>query len=178
MNFKAIFFLLLLLVVPALAQNDRAENWGERIATGRTFVSTDSTRVSAPVDSLLAASTTLYSDVLTIPGSGTAGVYKVAVVMQDYAAADSVRVQVRLRYNFQQKSENSFRRNFDFPDVPTFGPWQTVIPRALEDVVNVLKISPADSVWWGPANGRQYKIDLIDIHAAGPSQIVLTDYMD
>lgn len=167
--------LLFVFAFPLFAQR-QASNWGNQIVLGTAFTKTDSSRLNIGTvrDSIL--SDTLYSGILEI-NDWVDGIWSVRVWVDSLGsdaatgACDSVRVDVRLVTKFFYTDPTTNAKTVTFK----YDLWKYLTTAHFDSLYSI-PIAQADSSWWQPANGRQYRVYSTSTDT-DTSQIKLTDFL-
>lgn len=143
-----LLMLSVLFILPAQAQF--AWLWGDddELVWGTTFKNTDQLKIVTSVTQI-DTSDTVYCNLIQIPGE-VLGTQNIAVSFDSVdAPSDSVQLDFRFYYN---------------KDVHTspleWGLWKPLIGNIKTDSLYVLQL--ADSSWWAPANGYQFRAYRLD----------------
>lgn len=162
-----IALLILILALPLLGQGI-ADAWGDHVYMGRTFQSTDSLRIGVNADGKinyadsLQGNDVLYSNKLDITERAD-GKYVVAITLDEIASAGAIDVTywVRLYYGSYYQSRSIESAQSPYTSVDEWDDWHQIGGNLAANTLYVFNI--ADSSWWRPASGLQYR--LIDASA-------------
>jgi hypothetical protein len=135
----------------------------ESLRFGTTFQDTDSLILRKGDVSATLLNTTLYSDVITSEQSEE-GIWNVSVYLDSSSGpSTSIALSARLVEVFRKGSGGSFFGGGSNEAVIKFGPWKTIFASMKIDTLYKKTITPADSSWFMPASGIQYR--LVEAHA-------------
>jgi len=144
-----------------MAQNS---NWGTAFTFGKTL-SSDGVKLIGSTATTLDSTDTLYTPRMDMGDEYLNGVYKVVFsggsILDSPTTADSLFVDVRFYFKAQAQ----------------YGNWINLWDKIKVDTLYQLNISQTDSSWWGPANGRQYRLYKTDVAVFSVGTLKLSDYM-
>ena len=154
---KNIFIGLMLLSGLIFGQSN---NWGTAFDLGPTLNSAGTKIQGATRDSILAD--TLYTPRMDMGDEYINGVYRITFQCDSVnARLDSISVDVRYWFKAQD----------------SYGLWINLTALWKSDTLQYLDIAQSDSSWWGPANGRQYRLYRVSETADTAISVELSDYL-
>ena len=165
--------IILLIAIPLMAQHDNAIYWGspqygDTIKWGNVFQATDSLKLIPSVvpPYMYNSYDTLFTDMMPLQGDGIEGILTISFSIDSVdAVQDSIDLDLRFYYN-----KNLHTRNY-------WGVWRPVLVGGKSDTLYVYNSIPADSTWWGPAAGWQFRVKRRDAADDSLSQPHLVPFM-
>jgi len=127
-----------------------ADENGEEIVWGTGFWNTDSLYLREYLETTtIDTSDTVYTNMILIPGDENVGTAVITFSGDSVdAASDSIKLDLRFYYD-----KNIHPNHF-------WGVWNNIGGYLAGDQLHVFQI--ADSSWWGPASGLQYRSYRVD----------------
>lgn len=166
---KAKWIWLLLPVIGVLLINSTVSYFNDpQIRFGWSFTDTDSLKLRDGGVQTHLRDTTLYSDFIPNDQSEE-GIWNVAVYLDSASGASaSIQLAVRLGDLYKKGSGGGMFGGGRDSTFIKWGPWKTVFAAMKIDTLYKKTIDPADSSWFMPSSGVQFRLTEADADTCKP----------
>ena len=165
---KILAFLSIALLTIILIGNSSSQFVDNEVRFGLTFQNTDSLKLRTGGVKSALKNEVLYSDFLMNDQSDE-GIWNVAVYNDSLSGASAtVKLDVRLGDAFKWGSGSSMFGGGRDSTIVKWGPWKTVFPVIAIKTLYKKTITPADSSWFMPSSGVQFRLTEADADTSRP----------